>query len=204
MPRVAQAESRAITRTRLIDAAERMFAEQGFDGASLEAIAESAGYTRGALYYNFSGKDELFFAVLRRRSEAEVVAIAELARDSRGREAFIAALRRRAGQKRRSKDVLRWAQLSDEFWLLALRNPRARRLLAEHNRRLRAAYAEGIQTILDGGGVVPPAPLDHLAAMLLALDRGLPRQSWIDPEAVPEGLFFDVVELLLRAASSLQ
>jgi AcrR family transcriptional regulator len=62
----ALTEGRQRTRTRLLDAAFDVFAEHGVRAASVEMIAEAAGYTRGAFYSNFSSKEELFFALLER------------------------------------------------------------------------------------------------------------------------------------------
>ena len=47
------------TRTMLLDAAEELFARKGFSATALEEIAEAAGYTRGAIYAHFGGKEEL-------------------------------------------------------------------------------------------------------------------------------------------------
>lgn len=55
-----QPRSRENTRARLLDAAAQVFAEVGLGGASVEAIVERAGFTRGAFYSNFDSKDELF------------------------------------------------------------------------------------------------------------------------------------------------
>jgi len=52
--------SRENTRARLLDAAALVFAEAGLDGATVEAVCERAGFTRGAFYSNFESKDELF------------------------------------------------------------------------------------------------------------------------------------------------
>src|SRR5437016_12354998 len=54
---------RALTRTRLLEAAKRVFARRGFHAASLEEIAREAGATTGAIYSNFAGKEELFLAL---------------------------------------------------------------------------------------------------------------------------------------------
>jgi len=54
------------TRARLLDAAFDVFAEHGVRAASVELIAEEAGFTRGAFYSNFSSKEELFFALMDR------------------------------------------------------------------------------------------------------------------------------------------
>src|SRR5579883_3082128 len=69
--RLSRAEAKEHTRDRLLDAAAALFARKGFAGASLEEIAESAGYSVGAVYSNFAGKEQLFLELLAaRRSKA--------------------------------------------------------------------------------------------------------------------------------------
>ena len=62
----AREASKAETREALMDAAITLFAEQGFDGPSLDAICASAGYTRGAFYVHFADREELIAAVMDR------------------------------------------------------------------------------------------------------------------------------------------
>ena len=62
--RLTRVESQARTRDGLVAAARRLFLECGFHRATLEGIAEEAGYSKGAVYSNFAGKDDLFLAVL--------------------------------------------------------------------------------------------------------------------------------------------
>jgi AcrR family transcriptional regulator len=62
--RLTREESRAQTRATLIDVGRKHFLRYGLGGAVAEKIAEDAGYSRGALYCNFDGKEELFLAVL--------------------------------------------------------------------------------------------------------------------------------------------
>src|SRR5580704_2953968 len=61
--RTRQAERTRATRRKLLDAAKRIFAQDGFEGARLEDIAAGAGYTRGAFYANFKSKEDIFFAL---------------------------------------------------------------------------------------------------------------------------------------------
>lgn len=69
--------SRENTRARLLDAAAQVFAEVGLEGASVEAVCERAGFTRGAFYSNFDSKDELFFALAKTVGDARLVAVRE-------------------------------------------------------------------------------------------------------------------------------
>ncbi|MCC4250071.1 MULTISPECIES: TetR/AcrR family transcriptional regulator [Microbacterium] len=71
----APSRRRENTRTRLMDAAARMFAEEGIDASSVEAICERAGFTRGAFYSNFDSKEELFLALCGRSAEATLTAV---------------------------------------------------------------------------------------------------------------------------------
>ena len=65
--RMTQAERREETREQVLAAAARVFAARGFHATSLDAIAEEAGFSRGAVYYNFADKEELFLELLDRR-----------------------------------------------------------------------------------------------------------------------------------------
>ena len=65
---------RAHTQERLMAAAVRVFAERGIIGASVEEICEAAGFTRGAFYSNFTDKDELVLALIRKNVRTQVAA----------------------------------------------------------------------------------------------------------------------------------
>jgi len=80
LPR-ATTRARARTRTRLLDAATEVFAEIGVDAASVEAICERAGFSRGAFYSNFATKDELLIALTERFSEQKIDQVAARVRD---------------------------------------------------------------------------------------------------------------------------
>jgi AcrR family transcriptional regulator len=64
MARLSREESRALTRARLLDAARTLFARDGYGSTSVDRIADEAGYSKGAVYSNFSGKEEIFLEVL--------------------------------------------------------------------------------------------------------------------------------------------
>lgn len=72
--------SRENTRTRLLDAAHAVFGETGLDAASVEAVCERAGFTRGAFYSNFESKDELFLALVQRSSTEKLDIVADRVR----------------------------------------------------------------------------------------------------------------------------
>jgi AcrR family transcriptional regulator len=70
--RLTRAESAARTRARLLAAAQRVFFERGFHGASLEAVAEEASLTKGAVYSRFESKADLFLAYQEERNQENI------------------------------------------------------------------------------------------------------------------------------------
>src|SRR5467141_1701585 len=124
--RMTQERRRQRTRDLLLDAAKDVFARRGFHGASLEEIAETAGFTRGAIYKNFTDKEELFLAVWERINERTLDEFAELL-DS-GSTDFVSVSISAIAEKWREMQagihdflVLGW-----EFNLYLLRNPEVR------------------------------------------------------------------------------
>ena len=77
---LTRADRQAQTRDELIAAADRLFTRTGFHATSVDAVADEAGYTKGAVYSNFESKEDLFFAVYERRVNA---AVEEMRRRSR-------------------------------------------------------------------------------------------------------------------------
>ncbi|WP_231974243.1 TetR/AcrR family transcriptional regulator [Pseudonocardia sp. HH130630-07] len=78
-------EQRERTRTALLDAAERLFAEQGYAAVGLPAVVAAAGVTKGALYHQFDGKAAVFAAVLERVQDRVGERVAEAADAEPGR-----------------------------------------------------------------------------------------------------------------------
>jgi AcrR family transcriptional regulator len=203
MSRLSRTETQAQTRQRLLDAAERAFAAEGFAGASLDRIADTAGFTRGAVYSNFTDKADLFVAVLDRRLDRRAVEVADAMRAARDPAAFVAALRNPPWGDADSDDERQWLMLRDEFRLFALRHPAAAERLAHHDRRHRDNYVEAITHLFAQLGVEPPTNPRLAAAIVAALDESLIRQHLLDPGDVPATAFADAIELLLDAAVAL-
>lgn len=147
------------TRERLLDAAFEVFARQGVQGASIEAVCEAAGFTRGAFYSNFENKEELFLALMDRETRTHVAALeAALKRLDPD------ALRTPAGLHDGVRSVIgavgpdpaaerQWCVMTAEFELLALRDPGiAPRYVAEQ-RRMRAEVADALDRLLAGLGL---------------------------------------------------
>jgi AcrR family transcriptional regulator len=173
-----QGERRAQTRRALLDAAAELFAARGVDGASIDAIADAAGRTSGAVYDHFGGKEGLLFALLEGWVDDVAAVIgAELATASTLEERM-AALWRNVSQPVAGDG--RWIALEHELWSYATRNDDARRHLAH---RYRAAWS-GLDVAaagwVDGAAKVGPA--------VIGLLLGLEMMRRLDPGAVTDDL----------------
>ena len=93
MSRVRTRPTRDDTREKLFEAAARVFEEQGIGGASIEAVAAAAGFTRGAFYSNFKSKDELIIAMLEDHVEQSIKRNLDLLAEHTDLDEFLAALK---------------------------------------------------------------------------------------------------------------
>lgn len=188
--RLTRAESRELTKERLLAAAAELFAERGVNGTSVEQIAERAGYTRGAFYGNFEDKHELVVALLARRRSQEAVEVAALEGD--------VMARLKEWHAERAEHLPEWFALRTELTLYALRNPEARSSVGENERAARELIESGVRATFAARGVEPPADPAFLALIIHALEDGLLRQRYLSPEGTSDTVIADAVELLLR------
>jgi AcrR family transcriptional regulator len=168
--RLTRRESQERTRQQLLDMAVEVFAEKGFARASVEEIAERAGYSKGAVYSNFASKEQLGLTVLDRRIDGQLRVLAELIPAQGGDPRFWA-------DQAESGSKGPWDPLLMELWVRALYDDELRRRLASQQRRVR----EGAAAILSGGA----SPSDqHRDAVTLtvALATGLSLQYSVDPD----------------------
>jgi AcrR family transcriptional regulator len=200
MKRLTRDESRARTRARLIDAAGEVFLRRGFEGASLEEIAEEAGYTRGALYSNFRDKDEVFLEVVEEHFTQEVGSVERIFSAEPTPEGRVLALQE--WHTAHLDDEEAWTSLILEFWLYALRNPAVRPRIAEMERRVRDAVAALIERQLRDMNVSPPISARDLASIVVALDCGIAGQRFVDPEGVGANVFGSALMLLTAGVAA--
>jgi AcrR family transcriptional regulator len=174
-----QGERRADTRQRLLDAAAELFAERGIEGASVDAIAERAQRTSGALYDHFGGKEGLLFALLEGWVDDVAVVIgAELATATTLDER-LASLWRNVTDPPTGDG--RWISLEHELWSYAARNEPAREHLAQRYRAMWAGV-DGAVAEWTGGG------RDDVGPALIGLLLGLEMMHRVDPGVVTDGM----------------
>ncbi len=194
--RLTQSESKERTRRQLLAAAARVFANEGLAGASLEEIAELAGYTTGALYYHFANKEQLFLELLRtgwsRQIANWIAAASEVLREEAG-DPFEALSRFVVARAAREGEL---EPLQGEFWLYALRNPEAMAVVAEKLREQVNGLLPVITSVMQRTGSAPGLTPEELTTVSLALFQGLVRRRRIDPDTVSEDLFARVLRRL--------
>jgi len=198
--RLSREERRADTRERLLGSALVVFAREGYEGASVEEIAEEAGFSTGAVYSSFGGKQELFFALLDRCLEEEKRDIGEIFARNESLEAVVAAIGRWKPGPLESAE--QWRVLATEFWLHAVRDPHALALLAERHRVQRAAAARQLEGAYRRRDRRPPVEAGLLADAVIGLQIGMAMRAIVDPEAVPEGSYARVLGVLLGTSDA--
>ncbi|MFC8796367.1 TetR/AcrR family transcriptional regulator [Promicromonospora sp. NPDC057138] len=147
------------TRERLLDAAFTVFAHHGIRGASIEAVCEAAGFTRGAFYSNFSSKEELFLALAERAMRRQLTSL-----ESIGDELELDFVHDGVVDYEAIRTVLsvvitdpgdarQWALMRAELELLAMRDPAVGRPFLAQEEKLRAELGAAIRRILDSCGL---------------------------------------------------
>jgi AcrR family transcriptional regulator len=199
--RSRRAERKEETRRELIAAAARVFVEDGFQGASLDRIARDAGFTTGAIYWHFGGKDELFLAVF---EEYALSRVSELtAAHDAGDPGLVPRARAMADQwmERLSEDP-GIVVVTLEFFIHALRAPVLREALATRLAAVRLAVGRMLEEDARAAGIELPMPALEIATVMRELGIGLALARLADSEAVPERLYGDFVEIFYTLASA--
>ena len=194
--------TRQETRARLFEAAGRVFEERGIGAASIDAIAQAAGFSRGAFYSNFAGKDELIIEMLSDHVEQSVRRNLELLARHRDPDDFVAALRE---SDHGPHDPLgRSPLLHMELILYTARGAQYRPQLAERLRARRALVTRIVEETTRGSASLAKVEPGTTAAMLLALEDGFRLHRLIDPAGTPPDSFLAAVgelQRLVREAS---
>lgn len=190
MARLTQTERKERTRADLVATAHEAFLERGFHGASLDDIAEEAGYSKGAVYSNFAGKDELFLAVLDAYAEHRARALADVIFDEEHIEDSFRAVARSIAAADEGEP--RWTPLVLEFWAHASRRPALRTAVTERRERFFTIVAGLIEELAARHGARLKIPAREVARGSSALARGIALDRLLAPETVSSDLFVEM------------
>jgi AcrR family transcriptional regulator len=182
MKRLTRAEQKARTRDRLLAAAGRVIGRRGLGAASVDEIAEDAGFSSGAFYSNFESKDDVFAAALEYHAE-------EFGR-------FFDTRREPGSLRSRLAADSEWLEALDDwrvlFWLEIVaqggRSERLRPAVRDHLSAARKRLEQEIEAGARESGATLPRPAGELATLVLATQIGLFVQRIFDADAVDPGL----------------
>jgi AcrR family transcriptional regulator len=177
--RMTQERRRERTRDLLLDAAQDVFAQRGFEGASLEEIAEAAGYTRGAIYKHFGSKEELFLAVNKRFNEVFLQKFVQTLDPSTPIEELDLASLAKQWHEMQYSDPNDFA-LGLEFNLFVLRHPETQERVARQRLELARMIADFMDDQAETLGEIFHMDSLTLARLALACSDGLQLAAFLD------------------------
>lgn len=188
------AELRGTARERLLDAALAEFRERGYAAASLQGIAARAGLTKGAIYWSFRDKEDLFLALVDERLDGPARDLISMAGAAPADvEAAPHVSRGVAALVRQQPDLV---LLAIEHWALAMRSDNVREDFVQRQRALGDAVGRTLEARHATLGVPLAYPAERLGTAIVALCIGLSMEALGEPEAVPEELLGDILGLI--------
>lgn len=199
MPRVTRAEQQQVTHERLLAAGRAVLLRRGFLAATVEEIAAEAGYTRGAVYKHFGGKEGLWLAIVDAMAEAHVRLLDEALGRATSQPELVAALTPRALAD--DADAARWGLAAAEFLAAITRLPE----IAATAVAAQLRHEEQIVGVLDRHcrrlGVRPAMPLPRLVVLLGAMGGGLTIRHGVDPSTDVAAVAADVLGVMFPAST---
>jgi len=189
-----RAVKNAATTAALLGAAAETFAQRGFAATTMDEIAERVGLSKGALYYRYKSKEDLFVALLDERCETYLRQLDEAFADGASPDAGWTAMAERFLAVVRDET---WPRLFFEFVSYASRSPRAKRELVRRTRGLRAALTDVLERQAREAGIDLPISAQRVALGISAMCNGLAVERLADPRAVPDEAFVEMPALLM-------
>ena len=180
--RLTRPEQNERNRGLVLDAAWRIFLARGYHGATVEQIADDAGFSRGVVYSRFGTKADLLLALMERRMTERAAQTAALAGGLSGEDGAVTLM---AGAADRDRDDPEWGLLLIEFRVHAARDRElAKRYAAAHQRTVEQ-IAAALGGIYERAGQAPPWPAGQLAELMMALSSGAQLEHAANPAALP-------------------
>ena len=196
--RAAREEGRE-GREALLAAALRVFARRGYRHAGVDEIAAEAGYSKGAIYWHFSGKAELLMALVEERIDAPMRAlVAMLGSAPPERDMSVEATSEFARQLSEQREAL---LLEREYWSLAIRDPDLRARYAERQTERREELARALEARVRHLGTPDlPMPAEDVARIVMSMVGGLVVDDLVEPGSVRPELMGEALALIYAGA----
>jgi AcrR family transcriptional regulator len=191
--RLTRQERRRLTREQLLVSAREVFEERGYADSSLEEIAERAGFTRKAVYSNFSGKSELLLEIVERRFQSHIDQVEAIIREAPAARTALDVGSVFSAYFSRERA---WEQLFHEFCSVASRDEEIGDRFRGRFRESRRAIVRLVDQELKTGGVELALPTERFVMGIFALFSGISLETLIDPEETDEALFGEMLGLI--------
>jgi AcrR family transcriptional regulator len=172
----------------VLGAARRVFLARGYHGATLDEIADEAGFSRGVVQSRFGNKADLFLALLEERIDERAAENARLAEGLRGTQGT-RVLREHAASRNRAE--LDWGLLLIEFCVHAARDPELNARYAAAHARTRQGLARVVTALYQRAGLLPPLPPDQMAQLILIVEAGVRLEQAADPGGSADSAAFE-------------
>ncbi len=166
----SRAESQAHTRERLLDAARTVLAAEGYAGASIDRIAATAGYTKGAFYANFSNKEAVFIELFEQHKRRETEAFRALVASDADVLSVLDAIGQDLVVARANAD---WPRLGVELRRQAERSTTLAAQIDALQAAQRSALAHTVAALFAKAGRELPEPAEALANLFIGVAHGL-------------------------------
>jgi AcrR family transcriptional regulator len=197
--RLTRPEQNERNRTLVLDAARRIFLARGYHSATVEEIADEAGFSRGVVYSQFGAKADLFLALLERRMDERAAEVAALAGGLSGEGGAVTLME---GAADRDRDDPGWGLVLIEFRAHAARDDDLNKRYAAAHQRTVERVAEFLDGIYQRAGQAPPLPAGHLAELMMALSSGAQLELAANPAALPVAVRAQALRRLLAAEAA--
>ena len=176
-------------------AAARAFASKGYHAATVDDVAEEAGFTKGAFYSNFDSKEDVFVELVADRSRNWTMAVARAYEGA----APLPERLRQGGEvlTRMVENDVDWMLLAIEMWSQSVRDPRLRERLAAAYEECRQIIARGVDQVEGEFGVRLPIRSDLVATLTMALTDGFVLQRLADRDRLSAGLLAEGISVFI-------
>ncbi|MBY0084196.1 TetR/AcrR family transcriptional regulator [Brevibacillus sp. M2.1A] len=192
--RLTQAERKQETRQLLIDAAIETFAQLGFHGASVDKIADHAGFTKGAVYAHFQSKEDLFLAILEGQMQLHVSNIHHVIHHQPSLSHFIEAMDAYFMSVQQQNRT--WNMLNLEFLLYAMREESVRKRWSNMIIESVQHLSQAIQTLMPKEND-STLSADEMAWTILALENGMAIFYYMNSDQMPLSLYGKALQNML-------
>jgi AcrR family transcriptional regulator len=195
--RLTREDKRLANQARILQAARKVFAQHGYHGATIGEIADEAGLSNGAVYYNFANKEDLFLALLdewRDELISDVQAAVGRPGNAKPEHSFQDEMRHVVQTLKRGRE---WRLLLFEFVTYAARNPEFRERFAAGRQNFKAALASALTDRIAAHRLQPVASPGQLAVLVTALVNGLAVDELTEPGGIADDLLATALQALM-------